>query len=541
MKFLLYLLVFWSIIPPCFAARRQAKKFLLSIGIDEYTDKYWRNLQFAAKDATDIYNYFQNRFDGGWLLTTHNDVDRKVSKSEILNAINRLSVENTSEEDTVIVYISSHGTVGRVFDQNQQTNRIRKFLVTADTDAKNLEQTALEHEYLFTLFSQLKSRRKVIILDACYSGAGKSRLTQSILDQLASQKSDFFKEPDDPIQEGTIYLSASAWGEEAREDGSYANGIYTHFLLEGFNHDFNKDGAVSITEAHQYATDRVIHHTSGAQHPTAKIEVVGKDPIIVNGKVEKKGPPLLYAYEWFMRKFSIELDGEKLGNLSKGAVLLKPGRNQLVVKDEQNKIIIEKYFEFKNGEEYPLSAYLYYQPRIFISGGPTFSRIFDKELANKLFGNSFQGYQLSWQKHQALFHLALAGDLIFYPQKISTIQSKGLQIEQKSFILGGELRIMDELRLPSIKKDKIDSSILYGVGARFWHFEREVYDQSFLTPKQQVNLFALSTKLSLKFLFKPIQSNLNLSLSLSLFNNPTAIGQPQFLESDLSLGWGWHW
>ncbi len=88
------------------------KKFVLSVGVGEFQSNLWHPLRYARKDASDIYNYFikapgQN-FDGGVLVT---DAEQPVSAASIIKAFERLKQDNRNEEDTVVVYVSTHGTV----------------------------------------------------------------------------------------------------------------------------------------------------------------------------------------------------------------------------------------------------------------------------------------------------------------------------------------------------------------------------------------------------------------------------------------------
>ncbi len=63
-----------------------------------------------------------------------------------------------------------------------------------------------------------------------------------------------------------MVFAACDWGETAREDEGLKNDIYTHFLIEGLNGsaDRNIDGAVTATEAHDYARRRTYALHRGA-------------------------------------------------------------------------------------------------------------------------------------------------------------------------------------------------------------------------------------------------------------------------------------
>ncbi|NRA66689.1 MAG: caspase family protein [Pseudobacteriovorax sp.] len=518
----------------------QEKTLVLSIGINQYSNPYWRPLNYAQKDASDFVAALKDRVDQSWLLTGEQSHSGSVGKGEILRALGELSTANSSERDVVIVFVSSHGTVGRVVGDSGAKS-IEKFLVTSDTEPKYLEETGISHKSIFGIFNSLKSRRKVIIFDSCYSGTGKSKLTESMLQQLASQKSDFLKEPEDDFAEGTMVLSASAWGEEAVENSQLANGVYTHFLIKGFDQDFNQDGAVSITEAHQFATQSVIKFTGNTQHPTAKIEVVGQDPIIVNGEKKSESSPILYAYDWIMRSFTVEVNGKSLGNMSKGGLIMPKGKHRLVVKDESGTNILDRFVDFQAGREYPLSAFLYYKPRYFISLGLGQSFISNQNLQSSLFPASYQTISLRFERREMILQYTGILELEISPKITSKIDSGATQVEQKSSSSSLSLSLGKEIPLAFLSGKRVDSFLVFGPSVGYRFFNRDIQDDAFLDKDQDLGIPSIGGFAGSKTLFRRIQSSLDISFRTWLNYNNSKIGSNTYASYEAKVLWGWHW
>ncbi len=151
----------------------------------------------------------------------------------------------------------------------------------------------------------------MLVLATCHSGTGKSLLPKDVEAELASVKGAFFAAPLEEASRASVVLSASDWGETAREDESLQNDIYTHFLVEALTSgDRNLDGAVTATEAHDWARRKTYAFTQGRQRPSAEILEVGADPIVLSGAIARLGSPELFSYSARLDGFSLKVDGE---------------------------------------------------------------------------------------------------------------------------------------------------------------------------------------------------------------------------------------
>ena len=108
--------------------------------------------------------------------------------------------------------------------------------------------------------------------------------------ELAGVKAGFFVRPIEEVSRASVVLAASDWGETAREDAKLENDIYTHFFVEALRigADRNGDGAVTVSEAHDYARRMTYEYTNGRQRPSAETAEVGADPIVLVGRVLRR-------------------------------------------------------------------------------------------------------------------------------------------------------------------------------------------------------------------------------------------------------------
>lgn len=100
--------------------------------------------------------------------------------------------------------------------------------------------------------SNCRSKRQVVILDCCFSGAFAEGLLAKddggvdVKNQLGG--------------EGRAVLTSSTSTQYSFEQQGSDLSIYTHYLIEGISTgvaDQDKDGMVSVDELHEYATAKV--------------------------------------------------------------------------------------------------------------------------------------------------------------------------------------------------------------------------------------------------------------------------------------------
>ncbi len=320
------------------------KRLALVVGIRQFDDSGWRPLRFPDADASAMAEVLRDPERGAFDAVEV--IAGGPTREELRAAIRRLADASRDERDTVVVYVSSHGTLAR-----DRTGVLRRYLVARDTRLADVAGTALSMDEIKRDFDSLRSLRKVLVLATCHSGSGKSLLPQEMQAELAATKAGFFVRPLEDVSKASVVLAASDWGETAREDEKLGSDIYTHFLLEALRlgADRNGDGAVTASEAHDYARRMTYEYTGGQQRPSAESSEVGADPIVLVGKVARRGKPEIYSYAAALDGFTMRVDGKPLAELP-GGVALDPGRHRLQVSKGEGPRLVDSYVRLGEGE-----------------------------------------------------------------------------------------------------------------------------------------------------------------------------------------------
>ncbi len=297
-------------------------KVALLLGVTDFEDDGWPDLRYTARDAEELGK--QLRANAGFRTQVMVDPG-ETTRAAFVRMLDRAG-SRLQPEDTLVVYLSTHGTLSR-----DLRGDLRQVLVFADTDHDRPLDTGLTMDELLERFEALPSRRKVLVLATCYSGAGKSSLSDAIRGFLAGAKGAVAP-PLYAVSSATVVLSASAWGEAAREDERLEHDVYTHFLIEALHgYDPNHDGATSVTEAHDFARQQTYRFTGGTQRPTALMTIEGEDPIVLAGERRNEGAPVLLSYRTGFDGLEVVVNGTPKGALP-GGVVLDPGWHTVVLR-----------------------------------------------------------------------------------------------------------------------------------------------------------------------------------------------------------------
>lgn len=101
-------------------------------------------------------------------------LDEKATLTETRRKLSDVTAK-AGRDDIVLLYISSHGTL-----RMGKSNSLEPVVVLYDSDKNNLSRSSLPHSELRRWVSDLKARRKAIILATCHSGVGKSKFTDEV-------------------------------------------------------------------------------------------------------------------------------------------------------------------------------------------------------------------------------------------------------------------------------------------------------------------------------------------------------------------------
>lgn len=253
-------------------------KVALLIGVSEY-EPGLNPLPSAAKDIKAMEQVLQHSEMGNF---TESDIKvlKNPDRQAMEEAIEALFA-NRQKDDLVLLFFSGHGI---------KDDQGRLYLSTSKT-RKNLQgelvrSTAVPANIVQESMSRSRSKRQVVILDCCFSGAfaeGMSAKDDGSVD-VKSQLGG----------EGRAILTSSTSTQYSFEQQGSDLSVYTRYLIEGIETgaaDQDNDGSISIDELHEYAK-RKVQETAPAMSP--EIYAVKEGFKILLAKASVGDPKLRY-------------------------------------------------------------------------------------------------------------------------------------------------------------------------------------------------------------------------------------------------------
>ncbi len=150
----------------------------------------------------------------------------------------------------------------------------------ADASALHLGPTELELSELEQLVRGSAAGFRLLILDACRSGA----LTRV---KGGAPIPPFDIRVDERAGEGAVFLTSSSASEDSQESDEIKGSFFSHALVSALlgAGDANGDGRVTLDEAYRYAYEATLRASSrtlgGLQHPTFQYELRGAGDLVL--------------------------------------------------------------------------------------------------------------------------------------------------------------------------------------------------------------------------------------------------------------------
>jgi hypothetical protein len=246
----------WLLLLFAFTARGE-QRFALLIGANAgWADD--RPLRYAESDAQRVRDVL---VELGGFPEEHVQLLKEPDTAQVREALHRLTeaVKAAGEQESLVVfYYSGH----------------------ADEQHVHLRGTPLSHAELYEALRDLPATLRLGVLDACRSG--------SILAAKGGRRASAFnvRVVNELSVRGLALLTSSGADELSQETRSLAGSVFTHHWVSGLRGagDFDKDGAVTLSEAYRYAYQRTEAATAatGSPHrPAFHFELAGQgEPIL---------------------------------------------------------------------------------------------------------------------------------------------------------------------------------------------------------------------------------------------------------------------
>lgn len=258
--------------------RLRPRRIALVIGVRKYTHRTWNDLRYPSQDAQKFKAFLSKygAFDEVLLLTRPGQTTRKGLRQ----GLKWLRARNRSEHDTVLVYVSGHGTVA----QPRKGAPPERYLVATDSSG-DIPNTAIPLAEIKTLLQSLPSRRKAVVLASCYVSNTAVKVTSGHVKGLASGIKGTYSLGH--VSKTTLILSAAGYMQPAYETDRIRGDVYTHFLLQCAQEQWRKRQRVTAIQAHRCATPRtyrfVRRHLGQSQTPSMESKVMGDDNLWLAG------------------------------------------------------------------------------------------------------------------------------------------------------------------------------------------------------------------------------------------------------------------
>ncbi len=226
-----------------------AGKFALIIGNSHYDDPSLGRLKAPDMDVQGLEEVLKapdvGHFDE--VTTLLNEGCASVRK-----AVARF-YDKRQRDDLLLLYFSGHGV---------KDEQGRLYLALRDTESALLAGTAIETAFISERMDRSFSKRQVLVLDCCHSGAFAhgAKAAQGVSVGTA--------EAFEGTGVGRVILTATdstqyAW-EGDRIIGDAQNSLFTHFLIDGLKTgaaDRDGDGVVTVDELYDYVREQVVNTT----------------------------------------------------------------------------------------------------------------------------------------------------------------------------------------------------------------------------------------------------------------------------------------
>jgi WD40 repeat protein len=262
----------------------EPKTYFIGIAVAGYKDS-GMNLTYSAKDVRDLAATFKKLYPNAIIDTL---INKQATKENILKL--RSTLIKTSPHDKVIMAVTGHGLLSDSLDF---------YYATYDVNFSKPDERGLKYEELENLLNDIPSRQKLLLIDACHSGAldKDELLTKNVLQKgnvkVANARSSIkikksklklnstFELMQNQFADlsnnsGTVVISAAGGLEYAFESARWNNGVFTYCIRKALEEDY-KFSRLTVQELQQYVSKAVSALTNGQQKPTSRKENLDYD------------------------------------------------------------------------------------------------------------------------------------------------------------------------------------------------------------------------------------------------------------------------
>jgi hypothetical protein len=244
----------------------QETKAALIVANWKYEDADLRQLVAPANDAEALAGVLRNPNICGFEVTT---LLNRPSR-EACEQIERFFLDR-KRDDLLLLYFSCHGIKdddGLLYFAAPDTRLIEH--------SRPLRSTALSADFVRSVMRASNSRRQVLMLDCCYSGAFAGAML-SKGDKSAGVRDQFEQGRGMVVMTASDALQYSFEGDSVA--GEPVNSIFTRVLVKGIetgDADRDRDGTISLDELYDYAYEHVLRENANQRPKKWDLGVEGR-------------------------------------------------------------------------------------------------------------------------------------------------------------------------------------------------------------------------------------------------------------------------
>lgn len=287
-------------------------KVALLIGVSEY-EHGLTPLPAAVRDVDTIEEVLQNRAIGNF-----DQVTKLVNPpgQTMAEAIENL-FNNREKDDLILLYFSGHGI---------KDERGKLYFATSNTRKNDqgalVKATSVPASFVHEVISNSRSKREVVILDCCFSGA--------FAEGMSAKGDDFVDVKNQLGGEGRAILTSSTSTQYSFQDTGGNTSTYTAYIVEGLETgaaDKDENGWITVDELHEYAA-RKVQEVTPAMKP--EIYAVKEGYKIKLAAAPNQDPDLKYRREV---EYWAEAGNGEISDM--GRQTLREEKNNLQITDER--------------------------------------------------------------------------------------------------------------------------------------------------------------------------------------------------------------
>jgi tetratricopeptide (TPR) repeat protein len=294
-----------------------AHSYAVIIGVSKYPNLPANlQLQFSERDAQSIYTALISPEGGNFKAENIRVLTgAKASLAGIRQEIGVWLPSVAQGDDRVVIYFAGHGFLYQG----------KGYLAPYDFSLDKVTATGYPMDELgAAIGGKIHAKWKILLTDACHSGAISPEDTESLNHSLSN------------LQQSLFSLTASRDREQSFESPELegGHGVFTYYVVKGLEGEADnspRDGKVSADELAEYVHTQVRLATGGKQNPTADRSSFDKEMWL--SYIPANAPPAAapapqfgsFALTVNMDGVEIFVDGKSVGVVSKGKPFTVPG------------------------------------------------------------------------------------------------------------------------------------------------------------------------------------------------------------------------